>query len=788
MIRRIFSAGILLLLSFTINAQSYVPEFKNSKMKVSPVVPIKAYAFNLKDVKLLDGSPFKNAMDKDAAYLLEIDPNRLLHRFYTNAGLPTKGDVYGGWESEGLSGHTLGHYLSAVSMFYVTSGNPEFKKRSDYIVDELARCQQARKTGYVGAIPNEDSIFGNVAKGIIKSGGFDLNGGWSPWYTVHKVMAGLVDAYLYCDNQKALQVVVKMADWTDGIMKNLTEEQRLKMLNCEYGGMQDVLSSIYAITGNKKYLELSYKFDDEFVMGQLAKEIDPMPGKHSNTNVPKAIGAARRYELTGKESDKTISSFFWKTMVHHHSYVIGGNSSYEYCGEADKLNDLLSDNTCETCNTYNMLKLTMHLFSWNPDQELADYYERALYNHILASQNPTDGMMCYFVPLRMGTQKQFSDKFNTFTCCVGTGMENHSKYAESIYYRANDGGLYVNLFIPSILNWTEKGVTVKQETSFPEDDKIKLTIFAKSPVSFPLYLRNPKWTFNGVKVKVNGELVTPSINEGGFLVINRKWKDKDVVEIVVPMKLYTESMPDNKNRVAILTGPIVLAGQLGKIAPDPVLGIPVLLTDDRNVNNWIKPVENKPLEFTMNGVGKPFDPILKPFYKTYDEYYSVYFDFFTQAEWVTRQTDYEAEKKRQQAIENTTIDNFRIGEMQPERDHNLKASERSYVDEALGRTGREARSGNYFAFDMKVKPDVTNVLMMTYIGDDKNRKFDIKVDSVLIATVDWKGGQTGKFYDFEYSLPAELIAGKSTVNVRIEANYDKTAGRVFGCRTIRSDK
>ena len=788
MIRRIFSVGFLLVLSFAINAQSYVPELKNSKMKVSPVVPIKAYAFNLKDVKLLDGSPFKNAMDKDAAYLLEIEPNRLLHRFYTNAGLPTKGDVYGGWESEGLSGHTLGHYLSAVSMFYVTSGNPEFKKRSDYIVEELARCQQARKTGYVGAIPNEDSIYGNVAKGIIKSGGFDLNGGWSPWYTVHKVMAGLVDAYLYCDNEKALQVVVKMADWTEGILKNLTEEQRLKMLNCEYGGMNDVLVNIYAITGNKKYLDLSRKFNDEFVMGQLAKEIDPMPGKHSNTNVPKAIGAARSYELTNTPDDKTIASFFWKTMVHHHSYVIGGNSSYEYCGEADKLNDRLSDNTCETCNTYNMLKLTMHLFSWNPDQELADYYERALYNHILASQNPTDGMMCYFVPLRMGTQKQFSDKFNTFTCCVGTGMENHSKYVESIYYRANSGGLYVNLFIPSILNWAEKGVTIKQETAFPEDDKIKLTVSAKSPVSFPLYLRNPKWAFNGVKVKVNGKLVTPATNEGGFLVIKRKWKNKDVVEIVVPMKLYIESMPDNKNRVAILTGPVVLAGQLGKVAPDPVLGIPVLLTDDRNVNNWIKPVENKPLEFKMNGVGKPFDPMLKPFYKTYDEYYSVYFDFFTQAEWVTRQADYEAEKKRQQAIENTTIDNFRIGEMQPERDHNLKASERSYVDEALGRTGREARSGNYFAFDMKVKPEVTNILMMTYIGDDKNRKFDIKVDGVLIATVDWKGGVTGKFYDVEYPLSSALLAGKSTVNVRIEANYDKTAGRVFGCRTIKVDK
>lgn len=783
--KNFLTLSFIAILSCSIQGQNYVPRKNDPKVRIAPVVDMKAWSFNLSDVKLLEGSPFKNAMDKDAAYLLEIEPNRLLHRFYANAGLPTKGEVYGGWESEGVSGHSMGHYLSAISIFYVTSGNPEFKKRSDYIVGELERCQNARKTGYVGAIPNEDSIFGNVAKGIIKSGGFDLNGGWSPWYTVHKVMAGLVDAYLYCDNAKALQVVVKMADWTGEIMKNLTEEQRLKMLNCEYGGMQDVLSNIYSITGNRKYLDLSYKFDDEFVMGQLAKEIDPMPGKHSNTNVPKAVGAARRYEITGLEKDKTISSFFWKTMVHHHSYVIGGNSSYEYCSEAGKLNDRLSDNTCETCNTYNMLKLTMHLFCINPDQELADYYERALYNHILASQNPEDGMMCYFVPLRMGTQKQFSDKFNTFTCCVGTGMENHGKYVESIYYQAKDGGLYVNLFIPSVLNYKEKGVVVKQETAFPQDNSIKLSFTAKTPVTFPVYLRNPKWAGNGLQVKVNGKILKTTVNESGFLVVNRKWKTGDVVVVSVPMTLRTESMPDNPNRVAILNGPIVMAGQLGTVAPDPVVGIPVMLTNDRDISNWIKPVAGEKQRFKMQGVGRPFDPILKPFYQTYKEFYSVYFDFFTQAEWVTRQADYEAEKIRQSEIEKNTIDNFRIGEMQPERDHNLKASERSYVDEALGRTGRGARVANYFSFDMKVQPGLANSLLLTYIGDDKNRKFDIKVDGTLVATVDWKGGETGKFYDFEYPLSAGIIAGKTTINVRIEANYNATAGRVFGCRTIK---
>ncbi len=777
----LFSLSLIML---TISLFAQYPGQFESKQKVNTLVPAKATSFELHEVKLLN-SPFKNAMDKDIAYLLAIEPYRLLHRFYANAGLPTKGDVYGGWESMGLSGHTLGHYLSAISMAYSGTGNVEFKNRIDLIVTELAKCQDARKTGYIGAIPSEDSIFNQVARGEIKSGGFDLNGGWSPWYTVHKVMAGLVDAYLYANNENALKIVCGMADWTETIFKNLTEEQRLKMLNCEWGGMNEVLVNIYAITGNKKYLDLSHKFHDEFVMGKLAQKIDPMPGKHSNTNVPKAIGSIRRYEFTYSKEDSTIGSFFWNTMVHHHSYVIGGNSSYEYCGEADKLNDRLSDNTCETCNTYNMLKLTKHLFCLNPDRELADYYERAIYNHILASQNPTDGMMCYFVPLRMGTHKQFSDQFNTFTCCVGSGMENHVKYTESIYFKSNDGGLYVNLFIPSELNWKSKNITVKQETAFPENNKVTLTIGTSNSVKFPLYIRNPKWADNGVKIVLNGKEYNAKKTQEGYLVINRSWKNNDKVELVLPMVIHTESMPDNVNRIAFLYGPVVLAVQLGKDIPDPVFGTPVMLTDNRNVTSWVKPEGNEPLTFQTQGIGKPADLLLKPFYKTYDQYYSVYFDYFTNAEWDARKVEYEADKRHQQEIEAKTIDNFRIGEMQPERDHNLQASERSYVDEALGRTGREARADNYFSFEMKVDSTLNNTLLLTYIGDDKDRKFDILVDAVKIATVEWKGGKTGKFYDEEYVIPSELIKSKTKITVRIEANYGRTAGRVFGCRTIK---
>jgi hypothetical protein len=509
-----------------------------------------------------------------------------------------------------------------------------------------------------------------------------------------------------------------------------------------------------------------------------------IPGKHSNTNVPKAIGCARRYELTGDEKDKTIASFFWETMVKSQSYVIGGNSNYEYCGPAGKLNDRLSDATCETCNTYNMLKLTRHLFSLGPNSGLTDYYERGLYNHILASQNPQTGMMCYFVPLRMGTKKEFSDPFNTFTCCVGSGMENHSKYTEGIYAQGKDGSLFVNLFIPSELNWKAKGVKVQLKTSYPQDGKVDLMVKSGKKEKLTIKVRQPGWAKSDLKFSVNGKATTAIKNVSGYWEMTRSWNNNDVISFDIPMSLHSESMPDNPNRIALLYGPVVLAGQLGKEMPDPIFGTTVLLTDNKNASDWTTK-NSSTLEFKTNQVAKPSDVTLIPFYQTYDQYYNVYWDFFTPADWKNRQQEYEAEKKRQFEIEQRTIDHIRIGEMQPERDHNLKASERSYVSDALGRMGREARSGAYFSFDLKVKPDVPNNLLCTYIGDDKDRLFDLQVNGILIATVDWKGSTVGRFFDVEYPIPAELIKGKENVEVKVLANHNKTAGRIFGCRIVK---
>ena len=781
--KRIISFLLLQLLFISAFTQSYVPEKNNEAVKVKPVAGLQAYAFNLKDVRLLN-SIFKNAMEKDAAYLLSIDADRLLFRFYEYAGLPTKGPVYGGWESEGLSGHTMGHYLSACSMMYASTGDNRFLEKVNYIIDQLANCQDAKKTGYIGAIPKQDSIFGKLARGEIKTTGFDLNGGWSPWYTVHKVMAGLVDAYLYCNNQKALGIAVKMADWTANTLQNLNEDQLQKMLACEFGGMNEVLVNIYSVTGNKKYLNLSYKFQHKAILDPLAAGKDPLPGKHSNTQIPKIIGCARRYELQADDNDKKIAENFWDIVVHHHTYVIGGNSDHEYLAEPDKLSDFLSESTCETCNTYNMLKLTRHLFCWHPNSELADFYERALYNHILSSQNPEDGMMCYFVPLRMGTKKQFSDQFNTFTCCVGSGMENHSKYTESIYYQGSDGSLFVNLFIPSTLNWKEKNVAIRQESNFPNSDTINFTVSPKTPSSFAIRIRKPWWAKNGIGITVNNKTVDISKEENGYIIINRKWNSNDKMQVIMPMSLYTETTPDNPNRVAFLYGPLVLAGNLGEKQLSDFHDVPVFLTSNHNISDWIKPVSNQSLTFKTVGTGKPFDVTFTPFYKNYNDYYSVYWDYFTNEDWSKREADYEAEKKRQKDIEDRTIDILRIGEMQPERDHHLKGTN-TYIGEEQGKKSRNAHTLGYFSFDMKVDTTQQNILLVTYWGGDNNRIHDILIDGTMIATQEIKHDHPNKFFDIEYVIPSSLIKGKSSINVKFQAHEGKTSGDVYGCRVVK---
>lgn len=779
-------APLLLALSLVaINAfsQSYAPEISNPKVKVKPVVAVKAYAFAPGDVKLLD-SPFKTAMEADTRFLLDLKPDRLLAEFRAHSGLASKDKKYGGWESSGLAGHSLGHYLSACALQYASSNNPEYLKRVNYIVDELAECQKARKTGYIGAIPREDSVFAEVSQGNIRSRGFDLNGAWSPWYTVHKVMTGLLDAYLYCNNEKALAINVAMSDWTADILKNLTDEQLQKMLLCEYGGMNDVLVNTYALTGNKKYLDLSYKFHDKRVLDSLALHKDVLPGKHANTQIPKLIGTIRRYELTGNQKDLAMSDFFWNTVVNHHTYAPGGNSNYEYLSTPDQLNDKLTDNTMETCNTYNMLKLTRHLFALHPTASYMDFYERGLYNHILASQHHKTGMVCYFVPLRMGTRKHFSDEEESFTCCVGSGMENHVKYGESIYFKGADGSLYVNLFIPSALTWAEKGLRLTMTSNLPASSQVSLSIQADKAVTLPIRIRKPGWITGDMQVLVNGKAVSGVREEEGYVVISRQWKSGDKIDLTMPTQLRYVAMPDNPSRQAFFVGPVLLAGDLGAKEPDPMQGVPVFVTSSTDPNQWIKPA-SQPLEFTTSQTGLQSMVTLKPFYDLQDNYYTVYWDVFTPETWKKQQALYEQKRREAADLERRTVDLIRVGEMQPERDHQF-TGDHLETGESHTRKFRVANGGGAMTFTLKVDPNAPNTLIGTYWGmDNRGRQFNILVDGQPIASEDLNKYKESRFYDISYKIPAELTTGKESVTVTLQAKPNNSAGPVYGVRLVR---
>ena len=381
-----------------------------------------------------------------------MNPTGFLSRFYSEAGLKPKAEHYMGWENETIAGHSLGHYLSACSMMYQTTGDKRFLERVNYIVGELKFLQDTDGNGYIGAFPNGKKILRKrSAKGDIRSKGFDLNGIWVPFYTEHKMMAGLRDAYRLCGNPTALDVEKRFADWLDGIVSPLNDEQVQKMLRCEHGGISETLADLYADTKDEKYLRISKIFYQKAILDPLKEGKDILPGKHCNTNIPKLIALSRIYELTGDTSDSNASKFFWETVVNHHSYVTGGNGNEEYFGPEDKLRNRLGEGTTETCNVYNMLKLSEHLFEWEASARVADFYERALFNHILSSQNPETGNVTYNLSLEMGGFKDFQDPFS-FTCCVGTGMENHSKYGKNIFYH-NDNELFVFQFIASELTW-----------------------------------------------------------------------------------------------------------------------------------------------------------------------------------------------------------------------------------------------------------------------------------------------------------------------------------------------
>lgn len=767
MIRRVHWFIVILTLGSVTNAYA----------KDQPALKQVAIPFGVPEVKLLDG-PFQHAQQLDAKYLLSLDPDRLLSWFRKEAKLEPEGEVYGGWESMGIAGHCLGHYLSACARMYHATRNEEYKHRVDTIVADLALCQQAHGDGYLAAIPNGRKVFAEVSRGDIRSQGFDLNGAWVPWYTLHKLFAGLIDSYELCNNEQAKEVVLKLADWTDETTKNLTPEQWQKMLACEHGGMNESLAELYAITGDKKHLELAEKFYHSAILNPLAEGRDDLAGKHANTQVPKAIGAARIAELSSNVKYADIARFFWQAMVGSHTYVIGGNSIGEHLGQPGKLNDRLGDNTTETCNTYNMLKLTSALFADSPSAEYADFAERALWNHILASQSSESGMVCYFVPLRAGARKPFQGP-EAFTCCSGTGMENHARYGEYIYAHSADA-VWVNQFISSELDWINKGVRLKQLTELPQAGKTRIEVTCDSPQEFTIHVRYPHWVASGYRVTVNGEEIAGG-DPSSYAEIKRTWKTGDVVEIETPLSLRLEAMPDNPRRVAVFYGPILLAGVLEGSDSDL---LPVLVTDDHPVSEWLKPTDT-PLAFRTEGVGRPNDQTLVPFFGITDSRYIVYWDIFTEDQWQERKQEYEAERQRERELAARTVDYLAIGEMQPERDHQVEG-ENTSAGEYGGRKFRHAHDGGWFSCELKLPEDKPADLIITYWGSETGaRTFDLLLDGEKFATQILHRDDPEKFWQKTYPLPDELTTGKARAVLKFQAHPGNMAGGVFGIRVVR---
>ena len=804
-------------LALVLSGLGWIPTL--SAAPIDPVIPNAAQPLPLSEVRLT-GGPLKNAQDLDAHYLLSLEPDRLLAGYRLRAGLSPKAKGYGGWdavEGKQLTGHFGGHYLSAVSLMFAATGDPRFKERADYMVKELKEVQDKRGNGYLGALADSQGtdgavIFEKVSRGDIRSGGFDLNGMWSPWYTLHKTFAGLRDAYRFTTNRDALQIELKFAAWADSIVSRMNDAQIQRMLNTEFGGMNEIFADLYADTGEARWLELSRRFEHRAITEPLKRHQDILAGTHGNTQVPKMIGSLARFAYAGDPGDGFAAGFFYDRVVQHHSYATGGHGKDEYFGEPDRLNDRVDGRTAETCNVYNMLKMTRRLFALRPDAYYADFQERALFNHILASIDPQDGWTCYMVPVGRGVQHEYERNLTNggFSCCLGSGMESHALHSDGLYYEAGDK-LYVNLYTPSTATWSQPDVKLVTATDFPEGESVTIKLTMAAPREFTLALRRPYWVGEGFAVTVNGANLPDAAGaglggsapgrareerrsssappkSGTFVEVKRVWKTGDEVALRLPKTLRLEPLPDNPHRAAILWGPLVLAGDLG---PEDQAraravrggGAPVLVAAERPVADWLKPRPGQPGRFRTEGVGRDREVEFVPFYRLHRRTYAVYLDLFTPAEWNRRAAEIAAEEERQRRLEAATVGFVQPGEMQAERDANMRGEETS-PERVLGRAGR--RGIKWFSFDLPVDPTQAMTLVVTYNADEwQDRSFDILVDDQRIAdqTIERRGPL--RFFDKSYAVPAALVQGKRKATVKFQATQGKEIGAVYGLRMIR---
>lgn len=770
--------------------------------RVLPVAKPHAVPFDLADVRLLDG-PFKHAQARDGAYLLFLEPDRLLHNFHVNAGLPPKAPIYGGWENAGVAGHIGGHYLSACSQMYRATGDPRYRSRVDYMVTELAKCQARADDGLVTAIPDARTIFAKVAADGTMTG-------WVPWYTMHKLYAGLRDSYQLCGNEQAKSVLVPLADWAIATTKNLTEAQMQAMMETEHGGMAESMADVYAITGDPKYLTMAHRFTHHAVFDPLAARQDTLDGLHSNTQIPKLIGYDRIHQLTGEASYGMAPLFFWQTVTGHRSYANGGNGDYEHFFPVDDfVSHVQSDMATETCCSYNMLKLTSAEFARDPRASYGDFHERTLFNMILASQDPESGMMAYHTPMKPGHFRTYNDPVNAFWCCVGTGIENHAKYGDSLYFHAADGhALYVNQFVASSLRWREKGMTLTQKTQFPEAETTRLSLDCAAPTPLSLKIRHPFWT-SGMTVAVNGAPVSAKPGLDGYVTVIRTWQTGDVVDVRLPMTPRLEALPNAPQKQAVMVGPLMMVGAMGRegMAPNvqisnnqapendrPALPTPVFVGSMAEVTRDIQPVIGKPLTFQMTGqvseANAPKAVTLIPAYRAQNQRFNTYWSVYSPEDWAQHKAELARTEAAQRALDALTLDKYLPGNQQSEVDHQFK-SQNSNAGAFRDGSWRDARGGGWFEFTLKTGNGTGDpgplTLSCTYWGGDVGgRQFDILVDGTRIATQTLENNQPGQLFDVAYPIPPTLTAGKSTITVRLQAEPGMTAGGLFGCRLLRS--
>lgn len=597
--------------------------------------PPRLQPFDMADVTL-GGGPFLHAQRATEAYLLRLEPDRLLHQFRVNAGLTPKAPAYGGWESDPrwadihCQGHTLGHYLSACALAFRATGAAKYRDRVAYIAAELAACQDAANSGLVTAFPEGAALVAAHLRGEKISG--------VPWYTLHKVFAGLRDGALLADSEEARAVLLRLADWGVVATKTLSDAAFEAMLDTEHGGMNEIYADLYAMTGKAEYRDLARRFSHKALLAPLARRQDHLDGLHANTQVPKVVGFQRVYEATGDAAYQDAAAFFWKTVAETRSFATGGHGENEhFFAMADFGKYVFSAKGSETCCQHNMLKLTRALFLHDPQPDYAEYYERTLYNGILASQDPDSGMATYFQGARPGYMKLYHTPEHSFWCCTGTGMENHVKYRDSIYFRDGDT-LHVNLFLPSTLRWRQKGATLIQETRFPEEPGTRLRWRLDKPTALGLRLRHPRWSRTAT-VRVNGAVVARSAAPGRPIAVTRTWQDGDLIELELAMVLGVERAPAAPDVVAFTYGPLVLAGALGRagLAPgadivvnerdygrynDMPFEVPVLAGDPQALVAAIRPGA-APLEFLLPAAdGRPVRLI--PYHRIAHERYATY--------------------------------------------------------------------------------------------------------------------------------------------------------------------